>query len=306
MRFDLIDLKLFVHIAESGSITAGAKLAHLSLPSASARIHGMEEGLNLALLERGRRGAEPTEAGRALLHHARAIARQLDDMRADLAQFGSGLKRQVRLLCNTSAMTEFLPEALAGFLASHPRLSIDLEERLSRDIVRAVTDGAADIGIVTDAVDSAALQTLPFRDDPLVLVMARKHPLAQRIGIGRGNGRGKRRGMAFADALDQDFIGLAGDSALQQYAAEQASRLGRQMHCKIRLRSFEAVCRMVASGAGVAILPEAAARRSADFEALRVVALNDDWADRKLLICVRDHAALPVHVRELVGVLRRS
>ncbi|USX16408.1 LysR substrate-binding domain-containing protein [Oxalobacteraceae bacterium OTU3CAMAD1] len=298
MRFDLIDLKLFVHIAESGSITAGAKLAHLSLPSASARIHGMEEGLNLALLERGRRGAEPTEAGRALLHHARAIARQLDDMRADLAQFGSGLKRQVRLLCNTSAMTEFLPEALAGFLASHPQLSIDLEERLSRDIVRAVTDGAADVGIVTDAVDSAALQTLPFRDDPLVLVMARKHPLAQRIG--------KRRGVLFADALDQDFIGLAGDSALQQYAAEQASRLGRQMHCKIRLRSFEAVCRMVASGAGVAILPETAARRSSDLEALRVVALNDDWADRKLLICVRDHAALPLHVRELVAVLRRG
>ena len=298
MRFDLIDLRLFVHIAESGSITAGAKLAHLSLPSASARIHGMEEGLNLALLERGRRGAEPTEAGRALLHHARAIARQLDDMRADLAQFGSGLKRQVRLLCNTSAMTEFLPEALAGFLAGHPQLSIDLEERLSRDIVRAVTDGAADIGIVTDAVDSAALQTLPFRDDPLVLVMARKHPLAQRIG--------KRRGVLFADALDQDFIGLAGDSALQQYAAEQASRLGRQMHCKIRLRSFEAVCRMVASGAGVAILPETAARRSGDLEALRVVALNDEWADRKLLICMRDHAALPAHVRELVGVLRQG
>lgn len=298
MRFDLIDLNLFVHIAESGSITAGAKLAHLSLPSASARIHGMEEGLNLALLERGRRGAEPTEAGRALLHHARAIARQLDDMRADLAQFGSGLKRQVRLLCNTSAMTEFLPEALAGFLGSHPQLSIDLEERLSRDIVRAVTDGAADIGIVTDAVDSAALQTLPFRDDPLVLVMARKHPLAQRIG--------KRRGVLFADALDQDFIGLAGDSALQQYAAEQASRLGRKMHCKIRLRSFEAVCRMVASGAGVAILPETAARRSSDLEALRVVALNDDWADRKLLICVRDHAALPLHVRELIAALRRG
>jgi molybdate transport repressor ModE-like protein len=302
MRFDLIDLKLFVHIAESGSITAGAKLAHLSLPSASARIHGMEEGLNLALLERGRRGAEPTEAGRALLHHARAIARQLDDMRADLAQFGSGLKRQVRLLCNTSAMTEFLPEALAGFLAAHPQLSIDLEERLSRDIVRAVTDGAADIGIVTDAVDSAALQTLPFRDDPLVLVMARKHPLAQRIG----KLRGKRRGVLFADALDQDFIGLAGDSALQEYAAEQALRLGRKMHCKIRLRSFEAVCRMVASGAGVAILPETAARRSADLEALRVVALNDDWADRKLLICLRDHAALPIHVRELVAVLRRG
>jgi molybdate transport repressor ModE-like protein len=299
MRFDLTDLGLFVHIAESGSITAGAKRAHLSLPSASARIHGMEEGLNLSLLERGRRGAAPTEAGRALLHHARAIARQLDDMRADLARFGSGLKRQVRLLCNTSAMTEFLPEALAAFLATHPQLGIDLEERLSRDIVQAVTDGAADIGIVTDAVDSAALQTLPFRDDPLVLAMARNHPLARRVGRARGKGAG----MLFADTLDQDFIGLAGDSALQQYTAQQAVRLGKTMHCKIRLRSFEAVCRMVASGAGVAIVPLTAARRSGCAEDLRVVRLIDDWADRKLLICVRDYGALPVHVRELVDAL---
>jgi molybdate transport repressor ModE-like protein len=302
MRFDLTDLRLFVHIAESGSITAGAKLAHLSLPSASARIHGMEEALKLSLLERGRRGAEPTEAGRALLHHARAIARQLDDMRADLAQFGSGLKQQIRVLCNTSAMTEFLPDALAAFLAGRPHLAIDLEERLSRDIVQAVTDGAADIGIVTDAVDSSALQTIPFRDDPLVLAMARKHPLARRIG----NPRGKRPSMLFADALDQDFIGLAGDSALQQYAAQQAVRLGKSMHCKIRLRSFEAVCRMVVSGAGVAILPETAARRSGCVEDLRVVRLSDDWADRKLLICLRDHGALPGHVRELVEALQRT
>nr|WP_315392029.1 LysR substrate-binding domain-containing protein [uncultured Duganella sp.] len=296
MRFDLIDLKLFAHIAESGSITGGAKLAHLSLPSASARIRGMEDGLGLALLERGRRGAEPTEAGRALLHHARLIAGQLEDMRADLARFGAGLQRQVRLLCNTSAMTEFLPEALAGFLASRPGLGIDLEERLSRDIVRAVSEGVADIGIVTDAVDSSALQTLPFRDDPLVLAMARGHPLARRIG--------RRRAMSFAEALDHDFIGLAGDSALQQYAAEQAARLGGTMHCKIRLRSFEAVCRMVASGAGVAVLPRAAVRRGGDLQNLRVAGLSDAWADRKLLICVRDFASLPGHVRELVACLR--
>jgi molybdate transport repressor ModE-like protein len=298
MRFDLTDLKLFVHIAESGSITAGAQLAHLALPSASARIRGMEEALNVPLLQRGRRGAEPTEAGRTLLRHARAIARQVDDMRADLAEFASGVRGQLRLLCNTSAMTEFLPEALAAFLARHPQLSIDLEERLSRDIVQAVTDGAADIGIVTDAVDSSALQTFAFRDDPLVLVMARDHALARQLG--------KRRGIAFADALAHDFIGLAGDSALQQYAAGQASRLGLRLSCKIRLRSFEAMCRMAATGAGLALLPLAAVNRSANAEHLRVVKLDEGWADRKLLICVREHTALPVHARELVAALRRT
>ena len=296
MRFDLTDLKLFIHIAESGSITAGAQLAHLALPSASARVRGMEEALNVPLLERGRRGAEPTEAGRTLLQHARTILRQVEDMQADLAQFATGLKGQVRLLCNTSAMTEFLPDALAAFLMAHPQLSINLEERLSREIVQAVADGAADIGIISDAVDRAALQSFPFRDDPLVLVMARRHPLAHALG--------HRRRMAFAVALEHDFIGLAGDSALQQHAAEQAARLGRRLHCKIRLRSFEAVCRMAASGAGLAILPEAAARRSPDD--LRIVKLSDDWAERKLLICVRDQAALPAYARTLVAALRRD
>ena len=295
MRFDLTDLQLFIHIAESSSITAGARMAHLALPSASARVRGMEEALNVPLLQRGRRGAEPTQAGRTLLQHARTITRQVEDMHADLAQFATGLKGQVRLLCNTSAMTEFLPDALAAFLAAHPQLSINLEERLSRDIVQAVADGAADIGIVSDAVDHAALQTFPFRDDPLVLVMARSHPLARQLK--------NRRQMVFADALEHDFIGLAGDSAFQQNANEQAARLGRRIHCKIRLRSFEAICRMAASGAGVAVLPETAARRSPD--PLRVVKLSDEWADRKLLICVRDEAALPGYARELMAVLRQ-
>lgn len=296
MRFDLTDLQLFIHIAESGSITAGAQLSHLALPSASARVRGMEEALNLPLLQRGRRGAEPTEAGRTLLQHARTITRQVENMHADLAQFAAGLKGQVRLLCNTSAITEFLPDALAAFLKAHPRLSINLEERMSREIVQAVADGAADIGIISDAVDSAALQTYAFRDDPLVLVMARGHPLAQQLK--------QQRQLAFVQALDHDFIGLAGDSAFQQNAIEQAARLGRRFHCKIRLLSFEAVSRMVASGAGLAILPETAARRSP--APLRMVKLSDAWADRKLLICVRDEAALPGYARELLAALRRQ
>lgn len=295
MRFDLTDLQLFIHIADSGSITAGAQRSHLALPSASARVRGMEEALNLPLLQRGRRGAEPTEAGRTLLQHARTITRQVENMHADLAQFADGLNGQVRLLCNTSAITEFLPDALAAFLKTHPRLSINLEERMSRAIVQAVADGAADIGIISDAVDSAALQTFPFRDDPLVLAMARDHPLARQLR--------QQRQVAFVQALDHDFIGLAGDSAFQQNAIEQAARLGRRFHCKIRLLSFEAVSCMAASGAGLAILPATAARRSP--EPLRMVKLSDAWADRKLLVCVRDEAALPGYARELVAALCR-
>ncbi len=296
MRFDFTDLKLFLAVAESGSITAGAEQVHLALASASARIRGMEDMLGVPLMERGRRGVEPTDAGRTLLHHARVITQQMQRMRADLGQHASGLKAQVRVLCNTSALAEFLPDALAGFMAAHPQVNIDLEERLSYDIVQAMRDGLADIGVIADSVDYSGLQTFPFRDDQLVLAMSPTHPLAHRLK--------RRRSAAFEEALAYEFIGLAGDSALQKYVAEQAAKAGKRLAYRVRLRSLDAVCRMAAAGAGVAVLPESAVLRAQSAMALRHVKLTDPWAIRKLLICVRDFATLPGYARELVTALQ--
>jgi DNA-binding transcriptional LysR family regulator len=298
MRFDLTDLRLFLHVAESGSITAGAAQSHLALPSASARIRGMEEALGVPLLLRGRRGVETTDAGRTLLHHARVLTRQMERLRADMGEYASGLKGHIRVLCNTSALAEFLPEALAGFMAAHRQVNIDLEERLSYDIVQAITDGLADVGVVADSVDASALETFPFRDDRLVLVMAPKHPLAARLQ--------RKRSMAFADALAFDFIGLAGDSALHKYIGGHAARLGRPLTYRVRLRSLDAVCRMAATGIGLAVLPESTVLRNRDSLALRHVQLSDPWAVRKLLICVRHYADLPGYARELVDTLRQG
>ncbi len=295
MRFDLTDLKLFQRVAESGSITAGAAHAHLALASASARIRGMEDALGVPLLVRGRRGVEPTAAGRTLLHHARLITQQMERMRADLGEYASGLKGHVRLLSNTSALTEFLPDVLAAFMAAHPHVNVDLEERLSTDIVQAMRDRLADIGIVTDAVDSSGLETRLFKEDRLVLVVGLAHPLA----------KGLRRSAAlpFSACVEYDFIGLAGDSALQQYIGEQGARLGHRLRYRVRLRSFDAICRMVASGNGLAVLPESAAMRSRDAASLKVVRLTDPWARRRLLLCMQSYAELPGYARELVDAL---
>ncbi len=296
MRFDLTDLRLFLHVAESGSITAGAAQSHMALASASARIRGMEEVLGVPLLERGRRGVDITDAGRSLLHHARMITQQMEKLRADMGEYASGLKGQVRVLCNTSSLAEFLPEALAGFMATHPQVNIDLEERLSYDIVQAITDGLADIGVIADSVDHSALETFPFRDDRLVLVMATSHRLAATLQ--------RKRSVAFADTLDYDFIGLAGDSALHKYIAGHAARLGKHLTYRVRLRSFDAVCRMAASGAGLAVLPESTVLRNRDSLPMRHVHLTDPWALRKLLICMRHYADLPGYARALVDALQ--
>src|SRR5438552_14654719 len=183
MRFDLADLSLFRHVVEAGSITAGAERAHLALAAASTRIRNMEQALGAALLVRGRQGVAPTQAGRTLLAHARTILRQSERLREDLAAYAGGLAGQIRVLSNTNALTEFLPEALSSFLAEHPQVSVDLEERLSDEIVGLIAEGVADLGIVAATVDAGGLETYPYRSDRFVLVVAKDHPLAKRNKI---------------------------------------------------------------------------------------------------------------------------
>ena len=95
MRFDLVDLRLFLHIADAHSITHGARRANLALASASERIRGMEKMLGVALLVRDRRGVSLSSAGQCLLEHARLIVQQAERMRGDLACYARGLSGTV-------------------------------------------------------------------------------------------------------------------------------------------------------------------------------------------------------------------
>ena len=288
MRFDFTDLTLFVHVAEAGSITHGAERMHLAIAAASARIRNMEAMLGTPLLHRERQGVQPTEAGRTLLHHAQVMLQQAERMREDLAEYADGLRGQVRLMSNTNALTEFLPEPLSAFLAAHPQVIIVLEERLSVEIVAAVADGTADVGIVASTVEVAGLEILPFRVDRFVLVVATNHPLsaAERI--------------AFVDTLDFDFVGLDRAAALQRFLSEKAEKIGRRLRLRVQLRSFDAVCRLVECNVGIGVVPATTAERQAKTMSIHRIELTDEWAARKLTICVRRRADLPVYARELV------
>ena len=292
IRFDLTDLRLFVHVAEAGSITHGAARANMTLASASERIRAMEEALNAPLLERKRRGVQLTSAGRVLLHHAWIVTQQLEQMRGDLTNFGKGLRGHVRLLSNIGSM-EFLPAPLAAFLSAHPNIDVDLEHRGSGEIVRSIAAGRGDIGIVGEAVDLAAeLENFPFEVVRLVLVTPLRHPLS------------RNRKIAFREALDREFVGFAAGSPMQDLLNYHAFRAGRRLKLRISLNGSDLMCQMVEKGIGLAILPETAARRCQQSMAIRVIPLTDTWALRQLTICVRSFRSLPVHAQRLVEFLR--
>jgi len=294
VRFDLADLSLFRHVVEAGSITGGAERTHLALAAASTRIRNMEQAIGAALLVRSRQGVVPTQAGRTLLQHARAILREAELLREDLSAYAGGRAGQIRVLSNTNALTEFLPEALSSFLAAHPNVSIDIEERLSDEIVGLIAEGVADLGIVAGTVDASALKTFPFRKDRFVLVVARNHPLAKRSKI------------SFAQVLEHDFVGLDRASALQRFLADKAARIGQPLRLRVQLRSFDAVCRLVECNVGIGIVPQTTARRVARTMAIVLVTLTDAWAVRELTICIRSGQELPPYARQLVEHLSKA
>ncbi len=292
MHLDLVDMRLFVAVAEARSITHGAERASLALASASARIKGMEAALGVALLERQRRGVRLTAAGESLLDHARIVLHQVAAMQGELTAYARGLKARIHMLANTSGATEHLPKALASFLAKYPAISIEVEERESADIANALASGAADIGIAVEAALPETLDRFPFCDDRLVLIVPLHDEIAQRRHVG------------FRDVAGRDFIGLTEGSALQNHIAAHAAKLGVRPRMRARLRSFDAICQMVEAGVGLAVIPEAAARRYSHSSRIKTVRMTDPWTSRRLAICMRSRSSLPRPVQQLADHLK--
>jgi molybdate transport repressor ModE-like protein len=290
MRFDEQDLALFVAIVRTGSITRGASQANLSLAAASARVRNMEAALGTALLVRGRQGVAATAAGRALETHAVAMIEQARRLREDLAIYAPGVSGQVRLLSNTNAVSEFLPDLLGSFLAAHPHIDVRLEEYTSERIVGLLAEGVADIGILSSNSGVERLQSRFFRDDRYVLIVRKGHTLS------------RHRSIVLADLKDEGFV--AGPS--HGLIVQEAERLGVRPRVRVRVESFDAVCRLVASGAGIGIVPESAAARTKTRPSLAVIALRDGWAERRLLLCVRDVERLSTSARALFDHLARG
>lgn len=286
MRIDLTDLRLFVNVARTKSITRGAELSHLSLAAASARLSSMEEELGAKLFERKPRGVQLLPAGEAALEHADSILRQLDNLAMAIRPYANGERQVIRILANTAAMADVLPAALPAYLASHPGISVDVEERPSREIASALARGSFDFGILADMVDLSSLHTFPVRRDDLVLIAAKGHELD-----------GKRK-LCLMEVRSRPFVGLAADAPLQNYIESRAAEAGIPLAMRLRAQSFDALCESVRRGIGLAIVPAAVARRHA--ADLAAIELEDGWAKRTLKIGMRDPAALSGPARELV------
>jgi len=288
---DIDSLALFVKAADLRSLTRAAEASHIGLAAASRRIGLLEHRLKCTLLERSPKGVELTPAGATLLAHARQLLIQLNQLQADMDDHAAGRKGQLRILANSSAMAQFVPDDLARFARANPDVRLVVEERWSAQIVAAVLAGEADVGVIMEGLATEGLALRPYRSDRLAVVLPRGHALEALEAV------------AFGDVLDHDLIALETGSSLMRLLAERAAGLGKGMRLRVQVRGFEAVCRMVHAGLGIGLLPFGAAHVLGAGLDLAVRPLAEPWAERRMLVCVKQDRPANASLTRLVQTL---
>ncbi|WP_096664015.1 LysR family transcriptional regulator [Polaromonas sp. AET17H-212] len=272
-RFDLVSIRLAVACAQTGSLTAAARDSHLALAAASRRIRELEGALGDTLFERHARGLLPTAAGRVFVKHGLTLLQTMEHLGGELADLRQGIARHIRLCASSAAISQFLPTLLAQYGRLHPQVRVDLEEQVSQAVVSTLREGRADVAVFVEGPDTSGLATRLFREDELVLVLPARHPLA-----------GKKTPIAFADTLDEEWISLTAGAAMLQQQQQAALAASRPLKLRMQVRSFDAVCHMVASGLGIAVLPKGASLPIVKTMKLGWRPLSDAWAQRRLLV----------------------
>jgi DNA-binding transcriptional LysR family regulator len=292
--FDPVTLRLFVAVCEEGNIARAAAREAIVASAVSKRIAAVEAEVGTTLLVRGRRGIEATAAGQALLRQARQVLGVMARMHAELSEFASGVQGSVRVVASPSVLAEKLGSDIGRFLRQHPAVRVSLDERVSQDIVRAVREGAADVGVLWDATDLSGLDSASYRRDQLCLVTPAAHRWARRKRIG------------FAEALDDVAVCAAPGGMMDVLLRREAAKLGRVPDWRIQVSGMDAAARIVAAGLGPAVLPREAIEGHASLAQLALVPLTDDWAVRRFRICTRSDGSTAATTRLLVEHLHQA
>ncbi|MEH2472533.1 DNA-binding transcriptional LysR family regulator [Nitrobacteraceae bacterium AZCC 2161] len=284
-------MQLFTIACELKSIARAAERLGMAASAASRRIQILEHDAGTALLTRKPHGVQPTAAGQTFLRFARDILHLVD--RADhlLTEHESGMRGYVRVASSSSVLLARLAADLSKFAELHPDIEIDLQEQGSEGTLEMVRNKEADIGLFVGAFEAHSLVTFPFGGDRLILAVPQTNPLALHDR------------MRFEAFIDQDFVTMGHNTAVRKVLAEQARLLGRTPRIRVQVNSFEVMALMASQGLGIGILPEAAVRPVVDAYKLKIIEIDEPWASRNFLLCIRSVPELEPPTRRLMTFL---
>ncbi len=295
-RFDLLSIRLAVSCAQHGSLTVAARECNIALAAASRRIKELEAGLGLPLFERRPTGLIHTSATSPFLKHAWEMLGALYGLESELSDLKEGISRHIKICASSAAINQFLPPLLANWQKNHPQVQIDIEEQVSAAVLMRVLEGRAEVGVFVEGPETHGLRTWPFREDELVVVCSRAHPLAATPA---------RTRLDFDSLLSEQWISLGSGAAMLHEQQRAAMTLGKPLKIRMYLRSFDSICHMVEANLGIALLPKTAVEPNLKTMKLAWRKLNDPWAKRKMLLATAPGPQTPV-VQRLIEFLGES
>jgi DNA-binding transcriptional LysR family regulator len=291
-KIDLASLNLLIAAIEENSITKAAERENLVTSAASKRLSMLEARVGTTLLRRHGRGVVATPAGDMLYQRAKAILRSVHVAESALSSYSLDGQSKIRLVANPTTLIQWLPPVISSFAKQFPTISIDLMEALSKEIPLKVANGDADIGIYHAPSPHSGLVSVPFRKDRVALVVPQGHPL---------EGRDPLR---LEDTLEFDYVGYFPLHSIEDFIVLAGGTMSRPPVVKTQVSNVEARCLMVKEGLGIALVPEAVARTYAGPLNLRLLTLNEEWAERQFYLCVRDLRTLHSSAQDLFESLK--
>ena len=291
-RVDVYTIRLFIAVAEEGSIARAAERESIAASALSRRLSDLEHSLKVPLLVRSARGIELTDAGKYVFERGRQIEQDLARLVQDIWALGGAVAGTVRLYANPSAVIGFLPERLREFSDAYPDVSIELSEQRTRDVVRACLDDRADVGVAVAMEVSKGLDSWRFASDPLIVLVPAGHRFSGRSKVG------------FREVLECGLVGVQQGGSLDRLMREAAEAARLSFRPKVTVDGFDAACRMVEAGLGVAIVPTSAAAAFAGSERFLRLELDEPWAARELLVYALQKQPRPRAVEALIALLR--
>lgn len=282
MNFDLADLRAFLAVADLGSFRAASEALHLSQSAISRRVDKLEAALGVQLMTRTTRKVELTTIGRGFVPRARSVLNELESALVGIRDVAERLSGMVTIACVPSAVAYFLPDVIREYHAQYPRIRIRIIDESSSQVLTAVARGDADFGLTYIGTNDAEIEFKPLLEEPFVVAVSRKHPLA------------RRKSVSWADLEHHPYISLAqgsGNRFLMDQALVHSS--GRPRHfCEVQ--HVPALVSMVEAGLGVGVVPRLAMPDD-DHGTLVSIPLRDPSLSRTIgLIHPRGKALNPV------------
>lgn len=292
--FTLRQLQYFVEIAQTRSFRRAADACHVSQPALSAQLAALEAALGVRLFDRDRRHVLPTAAGQQLLDRARRTLLDADDLIEAARLSRDPLSGTLRIGVIPTLSPYLLPELVPAVHAAYPRLTILWIEQKTEVLIEQLQAGALDGALLALEASIGDVDREIIGKDPFVLAAPLGHPLAEPRGPAR-----------LRDLDDSAVLLLDEGHCLRDQALAFCKRAGAH-ELDFRATSLSTLVQIVASGAGVTLLPRVALPVETRRAEIAVRPITDPAPYRTIALAWRRGAALGPALRTVAATFKRA